>query len=250
MIGIYAIRNKLDGKMYVGKSSNIERRLKDHERCLSKEERDKKQVNRFLWNSVKKHGLENFEFIVLEERVGISEDELKDLELHYMDLHNTCNRDFGYNLRRDSSTHSFVHEDTRKLMSETRIGENNSNFGNKWSDDQKSRMSDIKKEQMQSGVYDWMKTDEWRSKVSKQASDMWKDVEKKEAMGRKVAEATSTLRFYEYDKITLELKKVWNSMLEITTEFPDYHKIAIYSVCNGHKKSYRGSVWKSELKIQ
>ena len=34
-------------------------------------------------------------------------------------------------------------------------------------------------------------------------------------------------------------------MLEIIDKYPDFHKIAIYSVCNGWKKSYRGFVWKS-----
>ena len=30
MIGIYKITNKLDGKIYVGQSSNIERRKREH----------------------------------------------------------------------------------------------------------------------------------------------------------------------------------------------------------------------------
>ena len=248
-IGIYAIRNKVDGKMYVGKSINIESRTKDHIRNLSKEVRDKRQVNRFLWNAVKKYGLDNFEFTTLYSRENISEDELKDLELFYMDLYNTCDSEFGYNLHRDSSTNSFVHEETRKLLSDINKGESNPNFGNKWSDDQKLRMSDIKKKQVEEGMYDWQQSPEWREKLSIIASERWKDPLKTKEMGRKVAEVKSKLRFYEYDKVTMELKKVWNSMLEIITEFPEYHKIAIYSVCNGHSKSYRGSVWKSELKI-
>jgi hypothetical protein len=67
-------------------------------------------------------------------------------------------------------------------------------------------------------------------------------------MARKVAKATSTLRFYQYDKNTMELVKVWEYMDDILQENPNYHRIAIYSVCNGHKKSYRGYIWKSELK--
>jgi predicted GIY-YIG superfamily endonuclease len=46
-IGIYAIRNKVDGKMYIGKSSNVEKRIKDHIRLLKATERNKKQTNGF-----------------------------------------------------------------------------------------------------------------------------------------------------------------------------------------------------------
>lgn len=248
-IGIYAIRNKVDGKMYIGKSSNMEKRIKDHVRLLKASERNEKQTNRFLWNAVKLHGIDNFEFIFLESFEVIDDGSLADCEIKWMDYYNSCNRDCGYNLRRDSSTKTEVHSDTRLLISELNKGENNPNFGNKWTDDQKRHMSCVKRQQFEDGTYDWMKTEEWKKYRSEVTSALWKDEEKKNRMAIKVAESKSTLRFFQYDKNTHELVKVWNSMNEILTVHPDYHRIAIYSVCNGHKKSYRGFVWKSELKV-
>jgi hypothetical protein len=93
--------------------------------------------------------------------------------------------------------------------------------------------------------------DEWKSKISEASKKMWKDEDKKKAMADKVSKTRSEkgFRFYQYDKKTLELVKVWESMVDILSENPDYHNIAIYSVCNGYKKSYRGFIWRKESKI-
>lgn len=246
-IGIYSITNKIDGKKYIGKSKNIEARFTAHKWSLKLENKDR-STNRYLWSSVQLHGIDNFLFEIIEEFDILDEEMLMDKELYYMDLHKSCERDFGYNLRRDSSTACEVHQDTRKLISENTKGELNGNFGNKWTDEQKDQMSKIKKKQVADGLYDWMKTEEWSNKASNISKNTWKDKDKLAKMSEKVALLNSTLRFYEYDKITKELINVWESMHEILTENPDYHRIAIYSVCNGHKKSYRGSIWKSELK--
>lgn len=248
-IGIYCIKNKINSKRYIGKSKNIERRFSFHRNKLCSDVRDKKQTNRFLFNSVKKYGIENFEFLILEEFYSIDEDLLKDRELFWMDFYNTCNRDFGYNLRRDSSTNTIMHEDTRKLMSEQNTGQSNPNYGNKWTNEQKERMSEIKKKQIQSGMYDWMQSDEWKQKLSENSKSLWANKDKKTKMAKKVADAKSVLRFYQYCKYTNELIKVWESMAEIKLHHPDYHDKSIYSVCNGHKKSYKGYIWKSEEKL-
>lgn len=247
--GIYAIRNKIDGKMYIGKSSNMEKRIKNHIRLLKASERNEKQTNRFLWNAVKLHGIDNFEFMFLESFEVIDDTGLADCEIKWMDYYNSCNRNYGYNLRRDSSTKTEVHSDTRLLISELNKGENNPNFGNKWTEEQKRNMSNIKRKQFEDGLYDWVKTDEWRKAKSEVSSALWKDEEKKKVMAAKVAESKSKLMFLQYDKNTNELVRIWNSISEILTSNPDYHRIAIYSVCNGHKKSYRGFIWKSKLKV-
>jgi hypothetical protein len=169
---------------------------------------------------------------------------LAELELFYMDFYNSTDKDHGYNLRRDSSTKMKVHEETRKLISDLNRGSRNPNYGNRWTQEMRNKMSEQKKE--------WAKnnpiTEERRKQISETSSAIWKDEDKKNSMARKVAKATSTLRFYQYDKNTMELVKVWEYMDDILQENPNYHRIAIYSVCNGHKKSYRGYIWKSELK--
>jgi len=239
--GIYCIRNTLDGKVYVGKSINIERRFLTHSYLLNKDY-CVGDVNRHLFNAVKKYGMENFSFEIIEKVEG--EESLTERELFWMvDLKST-DRDFGYNLRMDSSSKCYVHDETREIFRSIFLGEGNPNFGNRWSDDQKLKMSEIAKSRHQSGVYG----DEWKSKISKASSEMWKDEEKKSEMSKKVAESKRKYDFEQYSKDG-ELLRVWESVEQIVLNNPEYKWQNIYSVCNGYKKSYKGYIWKKKLKI-
>ena len=65
MIGIYSITNLINGKRYIGKSINLNGRLSSHKCSLRKDVRNK-DTNRYLFNAVKKYGIENFNFEVIE----------------------------------------------------------------------------------------------------------------------------------------------------------------------------------------
>ena len=58
MIGIYKITNKLNGKVYIGQSRDIDARWRQH--CNAKD-------NYAIHNAIKKYGKENFSFEVLLE---------------------------------------------------------------------------------------------------------------------------------------------------------------------------------------
>jgi group I intron endonuclease len=243
LIGIYSINNNVNGKRYIGKSKNIDRRIWAHFNLLKKE-LPTRAVNRHLFAAVKKYGIENFSWEVLESFEELDDSILADREVFWMEFYNTTDRDFGYNLIKDSSSRTIVHAETIAFFKEAMLGEGNPNFGNYWSEEQKQAMSEIAKDRHASGIYG----EEWRQKIGIAASKVWEDIDLKAQMSRNVAIATSKYRIYQYDKVTMELVRVWENMQEIMDEHPDYHKIAIYSVANGHKKSYRGYIWKTELK--
>ncbi|MBQ0111563.1 MAG: GIY-YIG nuclease family protein [Bacteroidales bacterium] len=241
-VGIYKIENKLNNKVYIGKSINIEMRFINHKSLLNKDTRSK-DCNRHLYNAVKKNGIDNFNFEIIEDlSFNYSEEILIDRELYWMEFYNSCDRDHGYNLRKDSSSKCIVHEETRKLLS-LRVGELNSNFGNTWSDDQKKNASEIQKRRHKEGFYG----DEWISKLRITSSNIWKDEEKKLNMAKKVSEAKSKYRFYQYSKYG-ELLFTYESINELCDKNPSYHIQSIYSVCSGYKKSYKGFIFKKELK--
>lgn len=244
MKGIYEIRNKIDNKRYIGKSKNINKRFASHKYYMKKTEFKKKMINRYLHYAAQKYGIENFEFNILENCEDYSEDQVKDIELFYMDLYQTCNRKFGYNLRRDSSSKHFVSDETRRLQSISQTGEKNGNYGNYWSDEQKEKASQIAIKRHQEGSYG----DEWKKKLSKASSELWKDESKKQRMAEKLSKKKQKYDFYQYDKNNNVIKK-FESIKQIITENPNYKWQNIYSVCNGYKKSYMGFIWKKQLKI-
>ena len=70
MIGIYSITNKINGKRYIGQSINIDNRWKEHIRNI-----DNPNKNNIIYKALRKYGLENIIFEVLEE---CTESELDD----------------------------------------------------------------------------------------------------------------------------------------------------------------------------
>ena len=63
MIGVYKITNKLNGDCYVGSSKDIGKRWKRH---IYLHEAKGKHHEYFLYRAMRKYGIENFEFEVLE----------------------------------------------------------------------------------------------------------------------------------------------------------------------------------------
>lgn len=91
MIGIYKITNRINQKCYIGQSDNIKRRWKDHRgSAFNPNDAD---YNHPLYRSMRKHGIENFLFEVLEE---CSKDNLDDREIFYIAKYNSY--EDGYNL--------------------------------------------------------------------------------------------------------------------------------------------------------
>jgi len=89
--GIYKITNKLNKKLYVGSSVNIRKRWKAHRNRL----RRNQHPNKHLQSSFNKHGIDVFEFEVLE---FIDIPHLIDREQCWMDRYQSYNRKYGYNM--------------------------------------------------------------------------------------------------------------------------------------------------------
>lgn len=243
-IGIYSITNTINGKRYIGKSINIERRTADHRRSLTKINPDKRQINRHLRNSVVKYGWDSFKIEVLQSFGTVDENKISDAELFWIAYYGTTDPSYGYNRRLDSATKMIVHESTKELCRINATGESNPNYGNHWSDEQKSSMSDIKKAQHESGIYD----DEWRRKIGGKSKAFWRDnPDVKQQMADNVSKSKMIYDFHQLDDDG-NLIKVWGSVAEIIKHHPIWKWQQIYSVCNGHKKRIYGYKWKKVLK--
>lgn len=79
LCGIYKITNKINGHAYIGQSINITRRWRDHKNRYLKDDNS-------LYKAFSKYGLENFDFIVVEE---CEPDKLNEREKYYIEYYNT-----------------------------------------------------------------------------------------------------------------------------------------------------------------
>lgn len=90
MIGIYSFKNKINGKRYIGQSVNIKARYSKH-LYLSKNP-EIEGANGILYQAIRKYGIENFKFEILEET---TKECLNDREKYWISYYNSFLR--GYN---------------------------------------------------------------------------------------------------------------------------------------------------------
>ena len=87
--GIYKITNKINNKIYIGQSVNIEQRFYTH--CS---DALYKADNNYFHNAIRKYGKENFYIEIIEE---CPEEELNDREIYWISKYNSTDTSIGYN---------------------------------------------------------------------------------------------------------------------------------------------------------
>lgn len=106
--GIYMIKRKDTGQMYIGQSVNIERRWSDH---ISKG-RNKSYIDK----AINRYGQNNFILIIIEE---VSKKQLNDREQYWIKYYNTYNDINHYNLSPGGDINPMDNIESRKKLSET-----------------------------------------------------------------------------------------------------------------------------------
>lgn len=92
MVGIYKITNNINNKVYIGQSRNIHSRLNAHKtRPFNINSND---YNKRLYVSIRKYGLENFSFEIIEECLI---EELNERENYWIKYYNSNKEEYGYN---------------------------------------------------------------------------------------------------------------------------------------------------------
>lgn len=121
--GVYKITNNVNGKIYIGKSVNLQRRMTDY--------RDAERLplpegsGRFL-QAIKKYGFEGFSLEILElhqERNWFIEQFIMDQEEVWIEYYNATNFKVGYNsYTRASVNGSRLSEETKRKLSKSHMG--------------------------------------------------------------------------------------------------------------------------------
>lgn len=88
---IYKITNLINGKVYIGQSVDPKRRFQEHKSGYG---------NIPLYNSIKKYGVENFSFEVIEKDI----ENYDEREIFWIDFYQSTDRDFGYNISKGGNS--------------------------------------------------------------------------------------------------------------------------------------------------
>jgi group I intron endonuclease len=123
MFSIYSITNLINGKIYVGKTTQLpKKRLSKHFSCAFKEGSDN-----LIHQALRKYGKQNFQFDIIY--CSFEETYLSEAEQHFIKEYNTCILDehsHGYNMTRGGD--GFTTETGRKYS-----GANKPGWVNPWS---------------------------------------------------------------------------------------------------------------------
>lgn len=113
---IYVHRNKLNGKLYIGITSQVPERRWNSGRGYNE--------NPHFRSAIEKYGWDGFDHIVIAD--GLSEEQAKKAEKFYISMFNTNNNKNGYNMTTggDGTNGYYPSEETRHKLSELRRREN------------------------------------------------------------------------------------------------------------------------------
>ena len=201
--GIYAIFNRSNGKVYIGKAINIHRRIKNHVGFLNM--KSKKAENQHLINSWHKYGRNQFSYVVLEY---CSTDNLAERELFFMKLFQSTNRAYGY-----SATGMICSDETKQKMRISRTFRD-------------ERFPNIRKD-----------IGAKSSKFWRENPDI------KEEMAVKVSNRIRVYKIAQLNYNTLEILQIFDTRRDLKQAYPDYYHQAILGCCQGNKNSYKGFKW-------
>lgn len=152
--GIYQIRNRMNGKRYIGSARNLRHRWQDHLSAL----RRRQHGNRHLQRAFGKHGEQAFEFTVLEHIEDVLQ--LIEREQHFLD---TLNPEYNIALVARSPMLGRHHTpearakmsevwmghpvsvEVRAKMSEAKRGERNPFYGKHLSEEHRGKISEALK---------------------------------------------------------------------------------------------------------
>ena len=120
---IYAHVNKSNGKVYIGQTCKpVHYRWNDGKGYIG---------CKYFWNAIQKYGLDNFEHLILFE---VNNQELANISEQFLiQKYKSNNPNYGYNILSGGSN---------------MCGENNPNYGNKYSEETKKRLSQISKKRL------------------------------------------------------------------------------------------------------
>lgn len=231
--GIYKIINKVNGKIYIGSSTNLKRRERQHFSALL----NNKHENNYLQNSYLKYGKDNFKWEIIE--FIIVEKELLIIEQIYLDLYKNeegiIDKNKCYNLSPKAGNCLGIKrsEKTIKLLSEVHKNK-------KLSEEHKKNISRSMKGTLSNKGY--KHTEEAKNKISISSKN------NKNMLGKKHTEESKnkmsiSKRGIGKKVINLTTNEIFNSLRDAANFYNLKSSVTICNACKGKLQTAGGYKW-------
>ena len=211
-IGIYKITNTANGKVYIGQSTQLSKRLNDHRNAL----KNNYHSNQHLQNSYNKYG-DVFEIEII--MYCDNEEGLDFLERYYISYYDSMNSQKGYNKEDGGSLNKHLSEETKKKMSENHrdvSGANNPMYGKTHSAETRKKLSDNnarywqrkkRSEETRKKISESCKGKKRSEETRKKISESCKGKKRSEETRKKMSESRNTTGFYRVSKEEKDIKQ-------------------------------------------
>ena len=140
--GIYKITNIINNKVYIGQSTNLKDRIKQHKSMI----KNYNENNNYLRKATKKYGYKNFKIEIIK---FCDEKELVYYEIYYIDLYKSSDRKFGYNIELGGNINKHLSKEQIDKMKKNKKGKlkgkDNPFFGKKHTEKTKKIISEKQK---------------------------------------------------------------------------------------------------------
>lgn len=121
MFYIYCYKNKKNGKVYIGKTKNLSQRKSRHRRNAFID-----NVKLPFYNALRKYSENDFEFLILDKHAH--EYVIFDLEIFYIRLFSSNQKEFGYNITAGGEGSTGVkHNENQIRANKLKVGTKNGN---------------------------------------------------------------------------------------------------------------------------
>lgn len=233
---IYMYINKTNGKKYVGKAKDFNRRRREHISDSYNEKRH--DYNIPFHNAIRKYGIDNFEIKILAENIPTQE-KMNEYEIFFIERYKTFKTN-GYNLTKGGDggntyigkTDEEINE-TKRKQSEARKGDKNGMYGKHHTEEAKRKISEnhANNKGENHPMYGKHLSEEVKQKMKENHADF---------KGNKHPQAKKVIQF----DLNMNMIKIWGCSKDITDKFK-WNNRTLRSHLDGKCKSheYNGFIW-------
>ena len=219
---VYMHKNKINGKVYIGITKTKPKYRWNNGKGYN---------NQYFKKAINKYGWNNFEHIILFEKLTQKEAEEKEIKL--IAYYNSTQKDFGYNISKGGMVNNGVacKEETKKKISIANKGIKNGMYGKQHSKKIRQKISESSKKMWQNEEHrnKYIKILQENRHNFKKGSIPWnKGLKGKPAYNRKKV-------------ICMETGEIFNSISE-AEKIKNTNNISY--CCNGKRKSTNGLHWR------